>query len=420
MKKYFIFIVALLVVGSGSWVSAQEAFVGPGGCTSKEECRTYCDEDSHKEECLNFAVENGMMTEEEADKARKFMNQTGPGGCQGEECRTYCEDRAHREECLNFAEKNGFISKEEAAKMRKFQAIEAEGGPGGCKREECRTYCDEVSHREECFKFAKEKGLISEEEVEHFEQGQKILEKIKESGGPGGCRGEEECHSFCSDPANVEECVTFAGKNAGLGEGEARRMLEEFKNHKDQIEQMRQMRPDRKRPEGTFKSDFGDGEFKDGEFQKNFQQVPEQFRDQRNPERPLTEEEMKKIQEKYRENAEKYRGQMLPQGAMPEEMRARMQVPEGERMQYDNFRPENFTPPNSGGATMPPPTGGGMMPPPMPTSMPTTFSPDSGQMMPPPTNMPMPPSSEPMPTSYDHSRSFLSNGLSAFLAPFRK
>ena len=120
-----------LLASSASAQELPEGFVGPGGCTSKEECRSYCEVDSNKEECLTFAVEKGMMTQEEADKARKFLNQTGPGGCRGGECKNYCEDPANTETCLNFAVEKGMITGALAGSMVKFREMEREEGPGG-------------------------------------------------------------------------------------------------------------------------------------------------------------------------------------------------------------------------------------------------------------------------------------------------
>ena len=269
-----------LLLASTLLAHAQEAFVGPGGCTSKGECREYCDEDSHKDECLTFAVQNGLMSQEDAERARKFLNQTGPGGCRGDECRKYCSESSHKEECINFAVNNGLIQPEEAERFKKFKEIEEKGGPGGCKGEECRSYCEDEARHDECFVFAKEHGLIGEEEIKHYETGLKIREKIKEAGGPGGCTSENECRQYCGDVTHVEECVAFGAEHTGKSRDEVRGMLEEFKRHKDEFEKMHQNRRE------EFKSDFGDGVFEDGEFQKNFQQVPEEFRGERNPQRP--------------------------------------------------------------------------------------------------------------------------------------
>ncbi len=361
MKKLLLLLPILFL---GSLVHAQEAFIGPGGCTSKQECRAYCDIDANKEECLTFAVDNGLMSQEEADKARIFLNETGPGGCRGEECRTYCDEVSHHEECLNFAVEKGFINKEEADRMKKFRAIEEEGGPGGCRGEECRTYCEDESHREECFKFAKDKGLIDEEEIERFEQGQKILEKVKESGGPGGCRGEGECRRYCSDASRIEECVTFGATHTGKSPEEIRRMLDEFKNFKDQRDQ-----------------------------REEFEDRREEF-----------EERARRMREEFENRAREKEGQFEDRGSEFEEKFRREFPGQEEFPGQDQFRGQETFP--------------GSYPRPEPTQYqgqyPNTMPPE-GMIA--PEGYPSEPQREP--TTYDHSRSFLANILSAFLAPFR-
>lgn len=354
-------VVSCLLLVNEALAQEGQSFVGPSGCTSKEECRNYCDIDNHKEECLNFAVKNGMMSQEDADRALKFLNQTGPGGCRGEECKTYCQDVSHREECIKFAEENGLIKPGKAERFRKFQEIEEKGGPGGCKGEECRTYCNEVSHREECFKFAREQGLIDDKEVERFEQGQKILEKIKETGGPGGCKDEGKCRTYCSDVSRVEECAEFGAKHTGKSPEEVREMLQKFKEHKDELMEMRREHMDERMNEIPGEMNFG--------------------------QRP-TEEEMEKMRAKYQKNRGRYQGMVPPEGMM--------RPPEGVVQPGDNIMQS-------------------------PQDMPATFSPPPSETYtPPPTysepiHMP-----EPSPTSYDRSKSFVANIISAFMVPFRQ
>ncbi len=180
---------------------------GPGGCKGKEACETYCQDTSHFEECLNFAEEHGFMDKEDAErmrKAGKFVKE-GPGGCQGKEaCQDYCEDSSHSDECINFAEQNGFMTHEEAEQARKFKGF-SESGPGGCKgREECEAYCHDESHFQDCINFAHEKGFMSDEEFEKAKQF-----NGKEFSGPGGCKG-RECEAFCNNPENMQICHQWA------------------------------------------------------------------------------------------------------------------------------------------------------------------------------------------------------------------
>jgi len=155
---------------------------GPGNCRGKEECEAYCEDPTHAEECINFALEYGFISPEEAENAKKMLAAGltgGPGGCRGkEECEAYCDDPAHFVECIDFAEKAGFISPEEAQKMKEMMQqappdMPPEGippgeippemmppseipvGPGGCRSEtECIQYCSQPEHFKECQKFA--------------------------------------------------------------------------------------------------------------------------------------------------------------------------------------------------------------------------------------------------------------------------
>jgi hypothetical protein len=98
---------------------------GPGGCKNEEECKTFCDNPNNAQECMNFAVQNGMMSQEDAQKAQQgvmMMQQGGPGGCKGEEeCKNYCADASHLNECSNFAVQGGFMTPQEAQTMQQMQ-----------------------------------------------------------------------------------------------------------------------------------------------------------------------------------------------------------------------------------------------------------------------------------------------------------
>jgi|GEM_PF-2258941 len=200
---------------------------GPGGCRG-EECKTYCEDTAHQDECLTFAEKNGFMTKEQADQARKFANQTGPGGCKGDQCKEFCSDPTNAQTCLEFAQKQGLISKEDAGRAKKFLDASAQGGPGGCKGQECRDYCQVPDHTEECIAFAKKNGLLRPEEEKQLQAGNNIRQTIQESGGPGGCKSEEECRTYCTDPEHVEECVAFGSAHGGVPPEQAKKMLQQF------------------------------------------------------------------------------------------------------------------------------------------------------------------------------------------------
>lgn len=207
--------------------------IGPGGCKG-EQCKTYCDNPDHFETCIAFAEENGLMPKEEAERARKISNKLGPGGCRGEQCRVFCDKPENREACFQFAVDNDLIPKEEIERAKKFKAIEQRGGPGGCKGEACHAYCENPAHQDECFAFAKENGLISEEEIKMMEQGRELAKKAMEVGGPGGCTTEQECKTYCGDPSHIEECLAFAVEQGGMQREDAEGKLREFIQRADE------------------------------------------------------------------------------------------------------------------------------------------------------------------------------------------
>ena len=203
---------------------------GPGGCKGNDACRAYCEEPEHQNECIDFAEAKGFMSKEEVVRARKFAGKTGPGGCRGQECRTFCENPTNTETCLEHAEKEGLLPKEEIERAHKFLKTAREGGgPGGCKNAtECRAYCQDQTHQQECFEFGKKQGLIRPEEEKQFKAGEDIRKKVEQSGGPGGCKGDDECRIYCTDPSHTEECIAFAAAHGGIDADQARQMLSEF------------------------------------------------------------------------------------------------------------------------------------------------------------------------------------------------
>jgi len=187
-----------------------------GNCNSKEECKLYCEKTENIEVCLDFAEENSLMSKEELERAKKFLpyllKGETPGGCKEKaECDNYCRQEENLEECIEFALKVGDISEEEAEMARKTGGK----GPGGCKGPiECDAYCNKDENLMECVEFAYKYGMIDEEEYE----------LIKKTGGkgPGGCKGEEECNTYCKE--HEQECMEFAIKYGLMPEEDIERM----------------------------------------------------------------------------------------------------------------------------------------------------------------------------------------------------
>ena len=135
-------ITSALILAAGIVVAQESTVSFPvaelGNCSSKEECRAYCDDATHIDACVSFGESHGLMSKGDANIARTLGGKPGPGGCRGEACREYCAAKEHAEECLVFAEKNGFIKPGEVKAALEYLA---RGGPGQCKSEsECRAY----------------------------------------------------------------------------------------------------------------------------------------------------------------------------------------------------------------------------------------------------------------------------------------
>ena len=167
----------------------------PGTCTDKESCDAYCSEAGHMDECLAFAEKADLIPANEIAEARKvasfLKDGTTPGGCKTkEECKNYCDDESHFTECINFAEKAGFASKADAEMARKTGGK----GPGGCKtKEACSEYCNEQDHADECMQFGIAKGLISEEDQKNMEQASEKIQQGLAGIDPEARREVEGC-----------------------------------------------------------------------------------------------------------------------------------------------------------------------------------------------------------------------------------
>lgn len=183
---------------------------GPGGCKDQKSCESYCNGTAHLNECVGFAEKHNLIPADQLKEAKQILNAIGqggklPGNCTDKKsCESYCADLSHGGECVDFAEKAGFMSAKDAEEARKVLPFVASGEtPGGCKtKEQCEKYCDNEGNITECVGFAEKAGLMSSEEAA----------MVKKTGGkgPGGCRSKEDCDSYCNQPANQEACFNFA------------------------------------------------------------------------------------------------------------------------------------------------------------------------------------------------------------------
>lgn len=201
---------------------------GPGGCRGEEECEAFCENPDNAEECINFAIEYGFMSAEEAAEAKRMLElglTGGPGGCQGKECETYCDDVSHMKECIEFSLQAGFMEPEEAERALRIAELGIMGGPGGCQSEqECKFFCDQPENMEECIDFGVLIGDMTPEEAEQAKKGMEMMMR----GGPGGCKSEDECRAYCELPDHFEECLRFQVEMGFISQEEAQLMQQKM------------------------------------------------------------------------------------------------------------------------------------------------------------------------------------------------
>lgn len=199
-----------------------------GSCKDQATCKVYCDNPTNTTACISFAEKKNLFSQEELQTAKKFIasGSVGPGSCKGKnECRTYCENKNHINECVAYAESNGLMSTQELQKAKKIQSAITKGVkfPSCQNKKECDAYCEESTHMEECINFAKEAGLLSEKELENS---QKVLTAVKQGVKVPPCKGKDACDTYCAEAGHADECVNFAIA-AGIVTSEEARIIKE-------------------------------------------------------------------------------------------------------------------------------------------------------------------------------------------------
>lgn len=178
-----------------------------GGCSSKEECKAFCDLELNHQVCFDFGKAHGLKSGSEASPDGKpALGAVFPvaelGNCGSVvECRAYCAEEKNRTACAAFAKKMG-IGQGGTSNADPSKGSEALGISfpiaelGGCGNPTaCKAHCDRSENRAVCESFAKAHGLVVE------------------VNGPGGCKNQSECESFCNAPENRETCMKWAKEN---------------------------------------------------------------------------------------------------------------------------------------------------------------------------------------------------------------
>jgi hypothetical protein len=113
------------------------------------------------------------------------------------------------------------MDEQEYQDAKKMGSKMMQGGPGGCKgKQECDAFCQKEENFQACMDFGHDNGFMSDEE---YAQAKKMGPKALK-GGPGGCQGKEECEGYCDNPAHSEACIKFAEENGLLSQEEIQKM----------------------------------------------------------------------------------------------------------------------------------------------------------------------------------------------------
>ncbi len=168
-----------------------------GNCANHSTCKTYCDNETHRSECIAFAKKKGFYQEVEEQRKNPEILKEAQSllGCDSENsCRSICEKEENHQKCKEFAQKHKLEGPRGNPKDR--QILEKAKSILGCDSESsCKSICENPDNHEKCSEFAKQTGL---------EGGIKRV-------GPGGCNSEESCRKYCE--SNMDECRRFAGPN---------------------------------------------------------------------------------------------------------------------------------------------------------------------------------------------------------------
>lgn len=203
-----------------------------GNCASKDACKTYCNDTSHMQACIQFAQGHGLVSASEASQAKSFVqiitNGGGPDGCNSpDSCNTYCSDTNHLQACLSFAQAHGLANTQMAEQGKKMLSYLQSGGkmPGNCNSQDaCQSYCNDLAHAEECFVFSQKIGVTPPSNgmpQPTLAQMQKISALAKSGQTPGGCTTMQACQEYCNDPSHGQECQQF-GQEVGFIGGPSR------------------------------------------------------------------------------------------------------------------------------------------------------------------------------------------------------
>src|SRR3989344_4672665 len=199
--------------------------------------------------CGSFAINNGFAAQAEVDKGLKLMesfNQKG-GDADFNTCLT------NPESCRDFIPEGDRARFDAGSQIFQIMRTEIGFDPSQCERgsvdQAIGMKCFEGSKRA----LAQIEGLglanqsqearfIIEEIKGHVAEGENMTQRRDEfnkvftqQGGPGGCRSEAECFTYCSNSVNGAECIAFGAKQ-GVSGFRGEEAIQKFQEYNQNIQ----------------------------------------------------------------------------------------------------------------------------------------------------------------------------------------
>lgn len=165
-----------------------------GNCQNIGECRNYCEDPIHRDDCSSFAKQKGFYKEDKLrrDQSQILSQAKKEFGCEGiATCQIFCQKPENFDKCDSFAQKTGITGGYIKNPAQRQTLQKAEEVLRCNSLESCKEFCEKEENKDKCSDFANKIGLHG---------GEKIV-------GPGGCSSEATCEKFCQ--LNPQACKPF-------------------------------------------------------------------------------------------------------------------------------------------------------------------------------------------------------------------
>lgn len=194
-----------------------------GNCSNPKDCFTYCDKPENAETCFAFAKNKNLLKESDADlpppSAILSSAKTELGCTSRESCKTLCENPQNVDKCRNFAAKHNLNKQSDNSQKQSLppeEILKKAKSQLGCTSETaCKSFCTDPANSSQCLEFARNNQLLDshkEQEIEELET--KKARMMDDARKELGCNSMESCSAFCSQPQNNQKCAQLIQKQS--------------------------------------------------------------------------------------------------------------------------------------------------------------------------------------------------------------